>query len=85
MPACVEEIGGATAAVATGRARHAIVKRLPWGKRVNEPVTAVEMRLLAAVDGALSLRSLVDVSGMPESDVLTVIDRLVRLRIVTIE
>lgn len=85
MPTCVEEIGAATAAVAGGRARSAIVKKLAFPDGLAAPVSAREMRLLAVVDDTLSLRSLIDVSGMAESEVLTIVDRLARLQILTIE
>lgn len=85
MPTCVQEIGAATAAVAGGRARSAIVKKLAFPDGLANRVSAREMRLLAVVDGSLSLRSLVDVSGMAESEVLTIVDRLVRLQILKLE
>lgn len=85
MPACLDEMGAATAAVTAGRSRSTIVRRLGIPDGLAERVSAREMRVLSFVDGSLSLRSLVDVSGMREGDVLAIVDRLARLKIVKVD
>ena len=88
MPTCVQEIGPATAAVTRGHGRSTTVTRVPAGPSGatfgSDPTAVVilserDRRVLAVVDGPLSLRSLVDVSGMTETEALKVVDRLVTL------
>lgn len=86
MAACIDEIGPATAAIAAGRARYATPCRVALtGEAARVPLDPRDAAVLGLIDDKLSLRSVVDRSGMPENDVVTILDRLARLAIITLE
>ncbi len=84
MAACLEEIGPVTAAVAAGRARKTIPRRVKGAQATTGSLDSRHASLLSLVDGRLSVPSLVDVSGMTENDVIAILDRLARLGLITI-
>lgn len=85
MPACLAETGAATAALTGGRARTSIVRKVREPDARAEPLSTREAQVLSLVDGNLSLRSLVDVSGMPENDVRMILDNLARLGVIALD
>ena len=93
MPTCVQEIGLATAAMTRGQGRTTTVVRVSAdppavadgaGPTAQFVASERDQRVLAAVDGERSLRSLVDVAGMSETELLTTVDRLVDLGILAL-
>ncbi|MBX3191654.1 MAG: hypothetical protein KF819_31970 [Labilithrix sp.] len=84
-PIRVDDVGDAAVAIAQKVVRHAVPKVI---KRADElpgaPITHRDAFLLSLIDGRLTVQALVDVSGMPEAQMMTILERLARLGIVTL-
>ncbi len=82
-----DRVGEAVALSRDGRALlRKVVPRVVRSQRecADAPLDHREGFLLAHIDGVTSIEGLIDICGLPEQDVLTLIQRLRRLRIVTL-
>lgn len=79
----VDEVGQTAVDAAVRASKSAVFKLLrARNELATAPINHREGFLLAHVDGATSVQGLIDVSGMPESEVFDILERLKRLGIV---
>lgn len=85
MPACLDEVGPATSAIAVRMDAFVAPRCVASSDDVRiANITSRDAFVLSLIDGQLSLRNVLDISGLREDLVVTSIDRLARLGLVVV-
>ena len=84
-PIRVDEVGDVAVAIAT-KANRASAPRLLKTRRelTDTPIDHRDAFVLSLIDGRMNVQAIIDISGMPGSDILAILERLARLGIVSL-
>lgn len=85
-PVRVDDVGDAAVAIASRVGRSPPAPRLLKSRRelADAPIDPRDAFVISLIDGKTPTQALVDVSGLPEPDVLGILERLARLGIVSL-
>jgi hypothetical protein len=85
-PLRVDDVGDAAVAIASRAGRSPSAPRLLKSRRelADAPIDHRDAFVISLVDGQTPMQALVDVSGLPEADVVRILERLARLGIVSL-
>jgi hypothetical protein len=84
-PVRVDDVGDVAVAIASKAKRSATAPRLLKTRRelADAPIDHRDAFVISLIDGKTPTQALVDVSGLPEPDVMRILERLARLGIIS--
>ena len=84
-PIRVDEVGDVAVAIAT-KASHTSAPRLLKSRRElsDVPIDHRDGFVLSLIDGKMNIQAIIDISGMPGSEIVAILERLRRLGIISL-
>lgn len=84
-PVRVDDVGDRAVLIAAKVVRSTAPKALKTrGELTDAPIDSRDAYVLSLVDGKLSVPAIVDIAGMPEREIVAILERLARLGIVSL-